>query len=204
MTLGEKLVGLRQSSGLSQDRLAEMLGVSRQAVSKWERDEAKPDIDNIIKLSNIYNVTIDYLLKENQEEMQNEKHESIQANHGSSIFQDVLTFIKKKWYWLGYVIAAWGIIDIFKAIIGNIMWRSFTSSIIGYDMSGAQIDITSSATELIESNLATDPLIGSVMNVSSYALWYPILIGVLKSAVGVIIVIYGRRYVKNLKAKAYN
>ena len=149
-------------------------------------------------------MSIDYLLKENQEEMQNEKHESIQANHGSSIFQDVLTFIKKKWYWLGYVIAAWGIIDIFKAKIANIMWTSFTTSIIGYDMSGAQIDITSSATELIESNLATDPLIGSVMNVSSYALWYPILIGVLKSAVGVIIVIYGRRYVKNLKAKAYN
>ena len=40
MTLGEKLVGLRQSSGLSQDRLAEMVGVSRQAVSKWERDDA--------------------------------------------------------------------------------------------------------------------------------------------------------------------
>lgn len=51
MTLGARLQELRLRRGMSQDALADKLGVSRQAVSKWERDEATPDLDKIIKLS---------------------------------------------------------------------------------------------------------------------------------------------------------
>lgn len=64
MTLGEKLQKLRQQQGLSQDALAERLGVSRQAVSKWERDEAQPELDKIVRLSELFGVSLDALLKD--------------------------------------------------------------------------------------------------------------------------------------------
>ncbi len=57
------LVNLRKSRGLSQEALAEKIGVSRQAVSKWERAESAPDTDNLIALSELYEVSIDELLK---------------------------------------------------------------------------------------------------------------------------------------------
>lgn len=66
-----KLFELRKKSGLSQEELADKLGVSRQAVSKWERAEASPDTDNLIALSNLYNISLDELI--GKEEVINEK-----------------------------------------------------------------------------------------------------------------------------------
>lgn len=64
MTLefGNRLAFMRKEKGLSQEGLAERLGVSRQAVSKWERGEASPDTDNLIALSSLYGVTMDELV----------------------------------------------------------------------------------------------------------------------------------------------
>lgn len=63
MTFGEKLVQLRRARGLSQEALAEAVGVSRQAVSKWELGTAAPEVDKIIALADFYGVTTDYLLR---------------------------------------------------------------------------------------------------------------------------------------------
>ena len=60
--MANKLVELRKAAGLSQEDVAERIGVSRQAVSKWERAEAAPDTDNLIALANLYNVSVDELL----------------------------------------------------------------------------------------------------------------------------------------------
>ncbi len=60
--LGNRLAELRKQHGLSQEELADQLGVSRQAVSKWERGEASPDTDNLIELSRIYGISLDELL----------------------------------------------------------------------------------------------------------------------------------------------
>lgn len=57
-----RLYELRKQKGLSQEELAEKLGVSRQAVSKWERSEASPDTDNLIALAKIYDLTLDELI----------------------------------------------------------------------------------------------------------------------------------------------
>ena len=57
-----RLYELRKKQGLSQEELAEKLGVSRQAVSKWERSEASPDTDNLIALAKIYDITLDELI----------------------------------------------------------------------------------------------------------------------------------------------
>lgn len=63
MTLGEKIYKLRTERNLSQGDLSEILEVSRQSVSKWENGAATPDLDKIIKLSEIFGITIDELVK---------------------------------------------------------------------------------------------------------------------------------------------
>lgn len=65
MGLGENIVRLRTRRGLSQENLAEELGVSRQSVSKWETDGAVPDLDKLIKLSELFGVSLDNLVKGN-------------------------------------------------------------------------------------------------------------------------------------------
>ncbi len=68
MTLGEKLARLRKARGMSQEQLAAALGVSRQAVSKWELGEAVPDVSRVVAMSELFGVTTDYLLKNNSGE----------------------------------------------------------------------------------------------------------------------------------------
>ena len=65
MTLSDKLKLLRKSNGMTQDMLAEKLDVSRQAITKWENGMAYPDIMNLIGLSELFHITIDYLVKDN-------------------------------------------------------------------------------------------------------------------------------------------
>ena len=61
LMLGTKLADLRKRHGFSQEALAEKMGVSRQAVSKWERGESTPDTDTLIELAQLYNVSLDEL-----------------------------------------------------------------------------------------------------------------------------------------------
>ena len=63
MGFSERLQTLRKEKGLSQEQLAELLNVSRQAVSKWESGQTYPEIDKLIKLSDLFNITVDDLIK---------------------------------------------------------------------------------------------------------------------------------------------
>ena len=63
MIFADKLVDLRKKSGWSQEELADRIGVSRQAVSKWESEQATPDLEKVVIMSDIFEVTTDYLLK---------------------------------------------------------------------------------------------------------------------------------------------
>ena len=63
MTLGERICAQRTALGMSQDRLAEQLEVSRQSVSKWETDASVPDLDKLVKLSELFHMTLDELVK---------------------------------------------------------------------------------------------------------------------------------------------
>lgn len=58
-----RLQDLRKKSGMTQERLAEKLGITRQTVSKWERGESTPDFAYLVKISNLFHVSTDYLLK---------------------------------------------------------------------------------------------------------------------------------------------
>ena len=77
--IANRLVQLRKEKGLSQEQLAEALGVTRQAVSKWERAESSPDTDNLICLAKLYNVSLDEILK-TDDDIKTIKEEQIQVN----------------------------------------------------------------------------------------------------------------------------
>lgn len=66
MIFSEKLVLIRKNKGYSQEELAEALDVSRQAIAKWESGQSYPEINNLIALSSLFNVTVDYLVKDNE------------------------------------------------------------------------------------------------------------------------------------------
>lgn len=68
LEIANRLVALRKENHLSQEALAEKLGISRQAVSKWERAEASPDTDNLIALAKLYHVSLDELLRIHEED----------------------------------------------------------------------------------------------------------------------------------------
>lgn len=62
MEIAERFQKLRRKAGYSQEQTAELLGISRQAVSKWESGQGKPDLDNLVRLTEIYNTSADYIL----------------------------------------------------------------------------------------------------------------------------------------------
>ena len=66
MTLGEKIKEARKQCGLSQEQLAEKMSVSRSAIAKWETDKGLPDIDNLKALAGFLNVSVDYLLDDEE------------------------------------------------------------------------------------------------------------------------------------------
>ncbi len=86
-TIGKKLYELRKQSGFTQDYVAEKLGVSAQAVSKWENDIACPDIMTLPNIANLYGISIDELFK-NEEVKSNVKFEKTEkVNENELIFR---------------------------------------------------------------------------------------------------------------------
>lgn len=77
MNLSDRIQYLRKVRGISQEVLADQLGVSRQAVSKWESEQSMPDLDKIISMSDYFEVTTDYLLKGMEPVVQKEEEQSI-------------------------------------------------------------------------------------------------------------------------------
>jgi len=81
MSFNEKLQALRKEKGLTQEELAEKLDVSRQAVSKWEAGQAMPEIDKLIELADIYDVSLDLLLTGKEFEEKHGDPPKIQVVH---------------------------------------------------------------------------------------------------------------------------
>ena len=107
MTLGEKIQELRRRNGMSQDTLAEMLDVSRQAVSKWERDEAVPETDKIIRIAKAFSVSTDYLLLEEPPQPQPQPAFSPMPRH-TSTGERIERFVRRHGYKTGYILMAVG------------------------------------------------------------------------------------------------
>lgn len=87
MTFGEKLQTLRTDAALSQEDLAAKLSISRQAISKWELNKTVPDAKYIVELSELFQVTTDYLLKEQASQTPPEPQEKAPSQADSSTVQ---------------------------------------------------------------------------------------------------------------------
>lgn len=86
--IAQRLAELRRERGFSQESLAEQLGLSRQAVSKWERAESAPDMGNLIALADLYDVTLDELLRvspEVEEDMRFESQERAESAEAQAV-----------------------------------------------------------------------------------------------------------------------
>lgn len=140
MKLDEKIYTLRKKAGLSQEALAERLGVSRQAVSKWETGESVPELSKLVLLAKTFGVTTDWLLSEEDEEPCNEQtaHTAPQQNWVESI-PGVIGKLCRRYGWLaGIYIAVGGLGFTIFGIIAKLMLGSFndTASNMMYGFDG--------------------------------------------------------------------
>lgn len=89
MTLGQKLKTLLKDNSMTQEDLAERLDVSRQAVGKWVNDKGIPEVGKLVQISNLFGVSMDYLLKEDYEEKNVPKEKSV-SESGYYVSQEML------------------------------------------------------------------------------------------------------------------
>ncbi|MBO2518063.1 MAG: hypothetical protein CW338_12475 [Clostridiales bacterium] len=93
MTVGEKITRLRKEQNLTQEQFAELLHVSRQSVSKWELNSAYPDTEKLIRMSRLFGCSLDYLLKDEIENTdENVASESEHARE-TRVRASVLTYL---------------------------------------------------------------------------------------------------------------
>ena len=92
MKLSNNLKNIRKENNLSQEQLAEKLGVSRQAVSKWESGQSYPEMDKVLLICKLFNYNIDELMNENVKEVNETKQSKVNIN---KYVEDFFNFITK-------------------------------------------------------------------------------------------------------------
>lgn len=95
MILAEKIISLRKKNEWSQEELAEQLGISRQSVSKWESGASIPDLDKIIRMSELFDVSTDYLLKDMLEEEQPSETEAADGSLHTVEVEEASVFLRE-------------------------------------------------------------------------------------------------------------
>jgi transcriptional regulator with XRE-family HTH domain len=129
MNISDRIQSLRKIKGISQEELADRIGVSRQAVSKWESEQSTPDLDKIILLSDYFSVTTDYLLKGIEPAAPAEK----ESNAGICVIvSTVLNFI-------GLIVSAaiWYELQTAGAIVIGLVFMALGCMVFGIGMQGA-------------------------------------------------------------------
>ena len=119
MTLGEKILDLRRRNAMSQDVLAEKLEVSRQAVSKWERDEAMPETDKIVRMAQLFRVSTDYLLLDGEPQQQEQPQPAPQQPRAEDRIE---RFVRRHGYKAGYIMMAVGAFICVLSIGMRLLW----------------------------------------------------------------------------------
>ena len=184
MTFGEKLQGLRQKSGMSQDALAEQLNVSRQAVSRWERDETMPETDKVVALADLFGVTTDYLLRQQAEEQTTAREHNTRGAEKRDWVDQLAYLVKTKGYLLGWLLIFWGVMDLLGLLSTLLMVNGFLFNL---------------RVDTLLSGVVEGPVTGMVTGI----LWLPALYGVIKVVAGILVLRYGKRYADKVKEEEY-
>lgn len=133
MTLGQRIAQFRKTKGLSQEALAELVGVSRQAVSKWELDEAQPDAGKLVLLARALEVSTDQLLLGDESGQSADPNASTPPDAPQPVspapapdYPAALgRFVKKHGYKAGYILIAWGLALLLFAGAGFGLFHGF-------------------------------------------------------------------------------
>lgn len=112
MTLGERLTWLRNQKGMSQDALAEALGVSRQSVSKWETDASIPELDKLIRLSDLFEISLDELARGGASPVTR----PVQEPRVHIWLRRLTDLYRGKAHLLGWLLAAWGLMGLIRSV----------------------------------------------------------------------------------------
>jgi len=145
MKLNEKIAYYRRDKKMSQEELAAQVGVSRQAVSKWELGEASPDVNKLLALARAFSVTTDHLLNDGEgpERDVSPAQEPPPAS-GQEQFSNLPGFVGRmvrRWGWLaGIYIALQGAGLTLFGIVGRFMFSSFFDSVGGMGFGGAPFE----------------------------------------------------------------
>ena len=180
MTFGEKLQSLRQRAGMSQDQLAERLEVSRQAVSRWERDETMPETDKVVALADIFGVTTDCLLRPQPESSEAETEKPPRGQKDR--VERFLAFVKRKWYLLGWVLIVWGGIDLARGVFVKVAFQGvFEAALEPIELEEWEIAMSGTA--------GTSEMLNMLV-------MFMVLYAAAKIAAGVLVLHFGKQYIK--------
>ena len=125
LNFSEKLIKLRKEKGFSQEELGNKLNVARQTVSKWELGETTPEMDKLIKMSEIFDITLDELIKGEKEE------EAVSGDNSNTNTQKLAGLVIKILKGLGVFLIVLLIVSILLAIMGFVAFNR-----VGEDGSG--------------------------------------------------------------------
>ncbi|MGN1345756.1 MAG: helix-turn-helix domain-containing protein [Eubacteriales bacterium] len=208
MKLNEKIYFCRRRAGLSQDALAEKIGVSRQAVSKWETGTAQPELDKLAALARTFDVTADWLLSEEEPEKEEPPEESEPETQEPAPaypawLDDLPGFLSrtlKRYGWIyGVYLSAVGALFTGMGALGRFLAKKlFSSDPFGFsEASGSWIDVEGIGKVYLEPGLS--PLDGAA---SGFAENNPVSvlcggimgIGVILILAGVVLAVLLKRY----------
>ncbi|MDD3363146.1 MAG: helix-turn-helix transcriptional regulator [Hespellia sp.] len=124
MSVSKQLIHLRSMKGISQEELASLMNVTRQAVSKWETEQSLPDSEKIIRLSEIFGVTTDYLLKGEETDTMDiySQHNSKAGADMSAEVTEILDNVHQMSTTKRYVIGISILLIVIAVIIAIIFW----------------------------------------------------------------------------------
>ncbi|MCI6467245.1 MAG: helix-turn-helix domain-containing protein [Faecalicatena sp.] len=127
MEFSERLLTLRKGMDLTQEQLAEKINVSRQSVSKWESGQAVPELEKIVALSEVFDITIDYLLKPSEIDELSVKTEMLEKQQ-----QQILIRERKQKRLVRCIAYATGIYLLFLAVflIGHFYFEIWNPSVV--------------------------------------------------------------------------
>lgn len=137
MAFGENLAILRKRKGLSQEQLAEKLNLTRQTVSKWELNQSTPDINLLLQLSDIFQVSTDYLIKGEREESKGSSKDEPETSNNSAFPIHTQGIAAYQWcFYFGLVSAAISLIGIIALVICSALHPWTTVSVNGIYFEG--------------------------------------------------------------------